>query len=175
MRWVRNLLICSMVLACASAAQAGGYGGQYGGFYGGGYGGCNGGFYGGLGLGYGYPFVTSAQACAPRVPYFALHPPVYYGQRYTRPYGASPFASPPMLQANSNYAPAPHVDRAPPGPTAVVVMNPHYQKVESVRPEEVVSGKAAPQQVVVAPVKPLVVENPYYRSPEVQYTKAKNP
>ncbi len=36
-------------------------------------------------------------------PYFALNPPVYYGSRYARPYGDSPFASPPLLSAPSSY------------------------------------------------------------------------
>lgn len=38
-------------------------------------------------------------------PYFSMHPPVYYGERYYRPYGDSPYASWPQLQANSNYMP----------------------------------------------------------------------
>jgi len=36
-------------------------------------------------------------------PYFALNPPVYYGTRHARPYGLSPFASPPMVAAGENY------------------------------------------------------------------------
>jgi hypothetical protein len=36
-------------------------------------------------------------------PYFALNPPVYYGTRYARPYGVSPFASPPLVQAPAGY------------------------------------------------------------------------
>lgn len=36
-------------------------------------------------------------------PYFALNPPVYYGSRYARPYGDSPFASPPLLTAPAGY------------------------------------------------------------------------
>lgn len=36
-------------------------------------------------------------------PYFALHPPVYYGNRHTRPYGISPFASLPQVAAPSTY------------------------------------------------------------------------
>ena len=31
-------------------------------------------------------------------PYFATNPPVYYGARHARPYGLSPFASPPLVQ-----------------------------------------------------------------------------
>ena len=36
-------------------------------------------------------------------PYFATHPPVYYGARHARPYGISPFAAPPMVGAPSSY------------------------------------------------------------------------
>ncbi len=36
-------------------------------------------------------------------PYFSLNPPVYYGARYARPYGVSPFASPPLVQPTEDY------------------------------------------------------------------------
>jgi len=36
-------------------------------------------------------------------PYFSLNPPVYYGTRHARPYGLSPFASPPLVSASENY------------------------------------------------------------------------
>ncbi|MEM9586378.1 MAG: hypothetical protein AAGA03_03780 [Planctomycetota bacterium] len=36
-------------------------------------------------------------------PYFATNPPVYYGGRYARPYGVSPFAAPPMVSVSSSY------------------------------------------------------------------------
>lgn len=36
-------------------------------------------------------------------PYFATNPPVYYGARHSRPYGISPFASPPVVSAGANY------------------------------------------------------------------------
>ncbi|QDT06128.1 hypothetical protein K227x_45360 [Rubripirellula lacrimiformis] len=36
-------------------------------------------------------------------PYFATNPPVYYGARHARPYGLSPFAAPPMVQAGPGY------------------------------------------------------------------------
>jgi hypothetical protein len=62
--------------------------------------------------GFGYPFVpfgfyqpygahygTSLRT----PPYFALNPPVYYGTRYARPYGLSPFAAPPMMDAPADY------------------------------------------------------------------------
>lgn len=36
-------------------------------------------------------------------PYFATNPPVYYGARHSRPYGVSPFASPPVVSAGAGY------------------------------------------------------------------------
>ncbi len=87
-------------------------------------------------------------------PYFALHPPVYYGQRYTRPYGVSPFAAWPQLQGNPAYAPQVHVQRAQ------TIQNPYAVPVESV----------VPGIVAAEPVQPLVIENPYYTADKVQYT-----
>ncbi|OYP38489.1 hypothetical protein [Rhodopirellula sp. MGV] len=61
---------------------------------------------------FGYPFVPfgfyqpyGAQygSSMPTPPYFALNPPVYYGARHARPYGMSPFASPPMVTAGNDY------------------------------------------------------------------------
>ena len=36
-------------------------------------------------------------------PYFTTNPPVYYGARHARPYGLSPFASPPLVRAADDY------------------------------------------------------------------------
>lgn len=36
-------------------------------------------------------------------PYFSLSPPVYYGARFSRPYGLSPFAAPPNSSAPGNF------------------------------------------------------------------------
>lgn len=36
-------------------------------------------------------------------PYFATNPPVYYGARHARPYGLSPFAAPPQVNAGGDY------------------------------------------------------------------------
>jgi len=53
-------------------------------------------------------------------PYFATNPPVYYGQRYARPYGISPFAAPPAVSAPASYTAQPATAFvAPP------VMNPY--------------------------------------------------
>lgn len=48
---------------------------------------------------YGATYGTSLQT----PPYFSLSPPVYYGARHARPYGISPFASPPVVSPGSDY------------------------------------------------------------------------
>ena len=134
-----------LVIACHAPAKAD-YG-NLGMAYLFGYGGY-GGYGGGLGM----------QAYIPAPPYFALHPPVYYGQRYTRPYGASPFAAWPQLQANPNYAPRPQVDNAS------IIVNPYCGDgcAEAVGPPVVGVTQ-------VAPAEPLVIDNPHYE-PAAKYT-----
>ena len=66
---------------------------------------------------YGAQFGTSVRT----PPYFATNPPVYYGARHSRPYGISPFASPPVVTAPSTYtgrlrstfADGPHITPVP--------------------------------------------------------------
>ncbi len=152
---VLSLLLASAV--CDNAARAGdglglGLGYLYGRAYGSGYGGYN-------------------SVIAPFTPpYFSLHPPVYYGKRYARPYGASPFAAWPQLQANSSYAPVPDVKRAQ------IIPNPYTPCIG-----DCTCGHCAVNStddnnqpvhrgiVTHKPIEPLVIENPYYR-PAVQYT-----
>lgn len=91
------------------------------------------------------------------LPYFSLRPPVYYGKRYTRPYGVSPYAAWPQLNANPTYAPTPAAARAK------VIQNPYA------------SGAAAPISsaggiVVIDAPKPKVIVNPYAQPGNVQYT-----
>ncbi len=137
MKLAKLLLPCLLVLACQSSVKADN----------------------GLGLAYlfGYGGFGGArmQSYTPAPPYFALHPPVYYGERYSRPYGASPFAAWPQLQANSAYAPQPHVSRAQ------VTANPYYSYPTT--------ATISHAEVVQAPAAPLVIDNPYYQ-PEAVYT-----
>jgi hypothetical protein len=130
---------------------------------------------GGLGLaylyGYGYGGFNSfaTRSYNANVPYFSLHPPVYYGKRYARPYGASPFAAWPQLQANADYRPAAAASWHTPHAACcgAVITNPYA-------PAEVVPGPAAEHEAGSfrqKPVEPLVIENPYFDS-AVQYTKA---
>lgn len=109
-------------------------------------------------LGYGYLFGYGAantptiRSFVPAPPYFSLHPPVYYGQRFTRPYGDSPFASWPQLQPAKGYHPHPAANH---GHT---VVNPY------VPTKKAPAQSASPVVKSVEPVAPLIVENPYYRS-----------
>ena len=54
----------------------------------------------------------------PTPPYFSIYSPVYYGARYQRPYGDSPYASYPLLGQVPGYAPVPKESYAIP-PRAV--------------------------------------------------------
>jgi len=73
----------------ASSASAQGFGGQ--------------GNLGFLPFGFYQPYGAHYGTSLRTPPYFATNPPVYYGTRYARPYGLSPFAAPPMLSAPADY------------------------------------------------------------------------
>jgi len=89
-----NKLAIALVIAvasifCASDTASAQYPGGF--FPGFGYPGFFSGFGGGIGGGYRTP------------PYFAVNPPVYYGARYARPYGISPFPALPQVSAPQGY------------------------------------------------------------------------
>ncbi|MBX3422928.1 MAG: hypothetical protein KF752_15345 [Pirellulaceae bacterium] len=103
-------------------------------------------------------------------PYFSLHPPVYYGQRYYRPYGASPFAAWPQLQPNPNYMPQAGVNTSA---AAAVFENPYLAPASPTCPQlpadAVPTTPAAASNVpdvVKAPIVPLIIDNPYYVEPQ---------
>jgi len=54
-------------------------------------------------FGFYQPYGAQYGASLQTPPYFSLNPPVYYGARHARPYGMSPFASPPMVSASDSY------------------------------------------------------------------------
>ena len=54
-------------------------------------------------FGFYQPYGATYQSRIQTPPYFSLNPPVYYGARYSRPYGMSPFASPPVVAPSANY------------------------------------------------------------------------
>ena len=61
----------------------------------------------GFQFGYTQAYQNSFANRLPTPPYFSVYPPVYYGQRYARPYGDSPYASFPTLRSAPNYYPTP--------------------------------------------------------------------
>ena len=131
----------------------------------------------GNGFGYGgYGFYNyGIQPYVPAPPYFALHPPVYYGARHTRPYGDSPFASPSQLQPSAGYAPTRHVERSltVDNPYAVLPMAPETMQapmpMHEPQPAPAPVNTVAPSPVVV---KPLIIDNPYFQ-PEVKIANGK--
>ena len=128
---------------------------------------------GGFGYnGYGY-YNYGIRPYVPAPPYFALHPPVYYGARYTRPYGDSPFASPSRLQPAAGYAPLRHVERSLTvhNPYVVLPMDPASMPMPAMpsAPAPAPINTVIPSPVVV---KPMVIDNPYFQ-PEVKIANGK--
>mgnify|MGYP001819289948 CR=1 FL=1 len=56
-----------------------------------------------LPFGFYQPYGASYNNAIRTPPYFTTNPPVYYGARHARPYGLSPFASPPLVRAADDY------------------------------------------------------------------------
>lgn len=128
-------------------------------------------------------------------PYFSLHPPVYYGNRFYRPYGESPFASWPQLQPNPAYSPqvSSAIARA-----EATIRNPHYvpdiPAAPSSAPKSTPKGShSAPTENVIPPADqpngdnpvqpakvpdvvkrgtgPITIDNPYFREPNKYISK----
>jgi hypothetical protein len=91
--------------------------------------------------GFGYSGTLYGLGYIPVPPYFALHPPVYYGQRVYRSYGDSPYA----------YAPR----RPAPQPRRQVVVNPFTPKTQETSQE--------PAEKVAAA---KMITNPFYHKDE---------
>jgi len=72
-----------------------------------------------------------------QVPYFALHPPVYYSQPVRRPYGLSPFAWPPVVRFSER--------RSPPAP--LLVRNP-YASADNSSLTDVERARRPPLRIV---------------------------
>lgn len=98
--------------------------------------GCSGSLYG---LGY-----------VPVPPYFALHPPVYYGERYFRSYGGSPFA---------RRAVQPRATRV----AAKIILNPHVAQPAS-QPAAQPESKTGAQAAKTAQAQMII--NPFYHADE---------
>ena len=76
-------------------------------------------------------------------PYFATNPPVYYGTRYARPYGLSPFAAPPMVSAPASYV----------GREATQFVRPPANNPHIIEPCDNCTGTTATADDVVASAK----------------------
>ena len=96
--------------------------------------------------GYGpwYPMYTREY-----VPYFAMHPPVYYSYPVPRPYGFSPYAYPPGVMT-------PEILGEPTGPKEII--NPHVPPAEKTNPTSSKTDKTA--RVTRGSI-PQVMINPY--------------
>jgi hypothetical protein len=113
------------------------------------------------GFGYGwYPYWFGGPAyqssAIPTPPYFAIHPPVYYGTRVGMPYGNSPITRPPrpiVRDQIRSYEP----EAAPVGQW---IENPFYAKTEE-------ADKAKPREERKRRVSPTAetaptIDNPYF-------------
>lgn len=113
----------------------------------------------GFGFGYWargyYPIVDWSSAYRadriPIPPYFALHPPVYYGTRVHRPYGYSPYTNYPPYQPTRQVV----FEQAWESSLPVTVENPHVR-----RKKKALSQAAA--------VEPKWVHNPFVFSDDLQ-------
>ena len=101
-------------------------------------------------FGYSMGYQNSFRNRLPSPPYFSVYPPVYYGKRFERPYGDSPYAAFSQLRSAPDYHPVPK--DAP--PTSSVVMNPHAE------PSNV---KVNSQPIAVLPrvVRTVEILNPF--------------
>lgn len=102
---------------------------------------------------FGYSGSLYGLGYVPVPPYFALHPPVYYGDRYYRTYGESPFA-------RSDYSSRPQRVQVE------VVVNPFFTAPAA-------AGKGPTQTETPAPTQtlaeqstslPQVIINPFYHA-----------
>jgi hypothetical protein len=141
------VLVCLPVTA-AHAANGHSHGGGRGHGFGGGFGSIGLGF--GGGCDYGWDIAELYRQLYNNLPYFALHPPVYYSEPVPRTYGYSPFAYPPgVMTPDVLYAPQP-----------VTINNPYVPATKTATPPaaDATSDRAASVEHIV---EPLVIVNPY--------------
>jgi hypothetical protein len=110
-------------------------------------------------FGYTLGYQNSFRNRLPAPPYFAVYPPVYYGQRYRRPYGDSPFASWPTLQSAPGYHAVPAEGQFR---STRTIVNPHVEL-----PHVKINESAGKEPVADIPVtvpkagSKVTVVNPY--------------
>lgn len=108
-----------------------------------------------FGMGFYQPYGIRYSTSVRTPPYFAVNPPVYYGQRHYRPYGASPFASLPLVEAGRGYQTRPGAEFVRP-PQRPPMMNPHCELAADV-PADTIADVAPVRSVKLAPIQ----TNPY--------------
>lgn len=157
------MLACVPFNSAHAIGGVGGHGRGVGHAHGGNLGGRGHGFGGGFigiggGGGYGWDIAELYRQLYNNLPYFALHPPVYYSEPVPRTYGYSPFAYPPgtmtpdvvgessqPVTINNPYVPATTPTPAPTGikppdrsasasqaPEPLVIVNPFVSPASSV-------------------------------------------
>lgn len=149
----RNMILIALVallaLAPLNSADAfnghGGHGGR----------GCGGGGFGiGVGLG-GYNdicgYAELYRQLYNNLPYFALHPPVYYSYPVPRTYGYSPFAYPPNVMTPEL------VGAVEP----LQIINPHVDTTDTTDAKPAKKVKSDRSAATNARIEPLVVINPF--------------
>ncbi len=103
------------------------------------------------GRAFGYSGSLYGLGYVPVPPYFALHPPVYYGERVYRTYGESPFARPARSSRPQRFA-------------VQLITNPFVDQLASDLPSiELPEQTTDVNQVTV---KPQMIINPYYKADE---------
>ena len=108
-------------------------------------------------FGYTLGYQNSFRNHLPSPPYFSVFPPVYYGKRFERPYGDSPYASFPQLRGASDYHPVP---KETPFRTRTV-MNPHVEQSPGLK---VLGADARTEPVAILPPRvgrTVEIINPY--------------
>ena len=128
--------------------------------------------YGGYGYGYGIAYgsiygpFSQFRHRLPTPPYFSIYPPVYYGQRFERPYGDSPFAALPQLRVGPDYVAVPKaIPRAIANPYCAPPAAIPAEGVEAV-PQEAPAGDRLETSTEAASAGRTVwVENPYAGKP----------
>jgi hypothetical protein len=82
-------------------------------------------------------------------PYYSLHPPVYYGERYYRSYGESPFA-------RADYSSRPQRIQAQ------VIINPFMEQSAPAPPAASKAAEPTAKSDQVTATTPQLIVNPYY-------------
>lgn len=108
-------------------------------------------------FGYTQGYQNSFRNRLPTPPYFSVFPPVYYGKRFERPYGDSPYASFPQLRGSSDYHPVPKETAF----RTRTVLNPHVEQLPGLN---VQGANASREPVAISPAhmgRTVEIINPY--------------